>query len=118
MFITPYTSQQPVDDFGLRFSDLSFSASLAATTDTTLTIPGSAPRFKALIKVDGEVWVAVNQTAAVPAGATFASTTSELVNAYYHLCRDVKQGDVLHFYTATASTNVSVVLYSTYTTSS
>ena len=38
--ITPYTSQQPVDDFGLRFANLLYNVSLAATTDTTLTIPG------------------------------------------------------------------------------
>ncbi len=112
--VTPYISQQPVDDFGLRFADLKYSASLAATTDTTLTIPGKAQRYKALIKVknNGIVWVALNATAAVPAGTTFAATTSELVNDKSTLCREIKAGDVLHFYTATATTDVSVVLYS------
>lgn len=111
--ITPYVSQQPVDDFGLRFADLKFSASLAATTDTTLTVPGNAGRYKAVIKVEnnGLVWVANNETAAVPAGSTFQSTTSELINDAKSLCREVKAGDVLHFYTATAGTDVSVVLY-------
>jgi len=111
--ITPYTSQQPVDDFGLLFSKLKFSASLAATTDTTLTIPGQAQRYKALIKVEnnGLVWVALNATAAVPAGGTFAATTSELINDNSTLCREVKSGDVLHFFTATAGTDISVVLY-------
>ena len=110
--ITPYISQQPVDDFGSRFANLKYSAALAATTDTTLTIPGNAPSYKAIIKVDANVvWVALNATAAVPAGMSFASTTSELVSDNTPLCREVKSGDVLHFYTATATTNVSVVLY-------
>jgi hypothetical protein len=113
MIIPPYTSQQPVDDFGLQFTALKYSASLAATTDTSLTIPGKAPRYKAVIKVEnnGLVWVALNTTAAVPAGSTFAATTSELINDAKSLCREVKSGDVLHFITATAGTDVSVVLY-------
>lgn len=111
--LTPYTSQQPVNDFGLGFPSLKYSASLAATTDTTLTIPGAAQRYKAVIKVDANlVWVALNATAAVPAGTSFASTTSELISDNDTLCREVKAGDVLHFFTATATTNVSVVLYS------
>lgn len=112
--VTPYLSQQPVDDFGLRFADLKYSASLAATTDTALTIPGAARNYKAVIKVKsaGLVWAAINATAAVPAGASFAATTSELITDAKSLCREVKSGDVLHFYTATANTDVSVVLYS------
>jgi hypothetical protein len=111
--ITPYTSQQPTDDFSLRFTQLKYSASLAASTDTTLTIPGSAQTYKALIKVkeNGIVWAALNAVATVPAGATFAATSSELINDNKAICREVKAGDVLHFITATAATDVSVVLY-------
>jgi len=114
MIPTPYLSQQPVDDFGLRFANLKYNASLAATTDTTLTVPSDAQRYKAVMKVEnnGLVWVALNATAAVPVGGTFASTTSELINDAKSLCREVKAGDVLHFYTATAGTDVSVVFYS------
>jgi hypothetical protein len=117
--LTPYTSQQPVDDFGLRFSNLQVSASLAATTDTAWTIPNAAPRYKAIINSSGAVWVALQPkgtpsiVAAVPVGASFATTTSELVSG--KLCRDVRAGDTLHFFTSTASTNVSIVLYSEYT---
>lgn len=111
--IRPYTSQQPVDDFGLLFASLKYSASLASATDTTLTIPGKAQRYKAVIKVEnnGLVWVALNATAAVPAGSTFAASTSELINDAKSICREVSAGDVLHFITATAGTDVSVVLY-------
>lgn len=108
---TPYLSQQPVDDFGLRFSNFLFSVTLNATTDTTLTVPITASRFKALIKhkVGTNVWVSVNNVATIPAGNTFANTQSELINGT--LCREVKSGDVLHFITSTASTDVSVAFY-------
>jgi hypothetical protein len=109
----PYLSQQPVDDFGLRFSDLKYSATLAATTDTTFTVPGNSPRYKAIIKCSAGVWVAHNAVAAVPVGATFQPTTSELASGAV-LCREVKAGDVLHFFCATPAP-VSIVLYSLYT---
>ncbi len=111
MIPTPYISQQPVDDFSLRFSGLKYSVTLGAASDTTLTVPSTAARFKAVmkVKVGAEAWVAVNGTAAVPAGASFAATTSEMINST--LCREVNSGDVLHFITATASTDVSVVFY-------
>lgn len=111
--IKPYIANYTVDDFGQLFASLKYSASIAATTDTTLTIPSSARRFKALIKVENATWVAVNATAAVPAGATFAATTSELIPAGAEICREVEKADVLHFYTATADTDISVVLYAT-----
>lgn len=112
-FITPYTSQQPVDDFGLQFAGLKYSATLAITTDTSLTVPGAAPRYKAVIKCEpaGYVWVALNATAAAPAGGSFAATTSELLTEGQRMCREVKAGDVLHFFSGTATTDVSVVLY-------
>lgn len=109
----PYTSQQPIDDFGLTFANIFYSASLAATTDTSLTVPGAASRYKAVIRCEpnATVWVALNATAAVPAGASFAVTTSELIPVNGTLCRDVASGDVLHFYTATAATDVGVAFY-------
>ena len=112
----PYTSQQPIDDFSLGFSDLKFSATLDTSTDTTLTIPGVDTRYKALIKMDGVVndavtWVALNATAAIPAGATFAATNSEMLTGSTVLCRDVVAGNVLHFFTSASGVNVSVVLY-------
>ncbi len=118
MFITPYTGQQPVTDYSLRFPGLKYSATLAINTDTTLTIPGDAPRYKMIVKTvdnggtkDGEVWVALNGTAAVPAGATFAATTSELVTKHNILCREVNKADVIHFIATAANADVSVVLY-------
>lgn len=108
--------------WGLPFTDLKYSASLAITTDTTLTVPSSgaigAPlnqvnRFLAVINVEANlsVWCALNETAAVPAGAGFAATTSDLIIGGQFYAREVKAGDVLHFLAPTAGTDVSVLFY-------
>jgi len=55
-----------------------------------------------------QVWVALNEIAEAPAGASFATTTSELNPS----ARTVKAGDVLHFYTDDATGSVvSAVIY-------
>ena len=108
-----YTSLQQNDDFGLTFSSLKYSATLPASTDKTLTVPGSSARFKAIMKAeaDGVVYVANGATAAVPAGANFAAVSSEMIPVNGVLCREVKAGDVLHFITAGTDIDVSVVFY-------
>jgi len=122
---TMYKLQKDVagyNGFGLPFSDLKYSASLAITTDTTLTVPSSgaigAPlnqvnRFLALVQVEAnlEVWSALNAVAAVPAGSTFAATTSELIIGGEYYAREVKAADVMHFFAPTAGTDISVVFY-------
>lgn len=111
--VTPYLSQQPVDDFGLRFSNLKFSASIASLTEETFTVPGDAPRYKAIFRTFGfGVYVALNETAEQPAGATFALTTSEQISLLA-LCREVKAGDVIHCYNSDPGSPiaVTVVLY-------
>jgi len=109
----PYIAQQNVDDYGLLFSDTKYSATLAASTDTSLTVPGAAKRYKAVMKAEssGNVYVANNTTAAVPAGASFAAVSSELIPVNGVLCREVKAGDVLHFITAGTNIDVSVIFY-------
>lgn len=111
--ITPYLAQQTVTDYSSRFSNLKYSATLAITTNTTLTVPGNAPKYKAVIKCmpSGQVWVAINATAAAPGGSTFAATTSELLTEDYPLCREVNAGEVLNFFSSTATTNVSVSFF-------
>ena len=122
---TQYKLQKDVagyNGFGLQFSDQKFSATLPATTDTTLTVPSSgsigAPlnnvnKFLAVIQVTANmsVYCAVNATAAVPAGATFQSTTSDLIVGSEYYAREVKAGDVLHFLAAKADTDVCVMFY-------
>lgn len=108
----PYLSQQPVDDFGLLFSNLSYSVTLNVATDTVLVVPSVASRFKAVIRTraGSVVWVALNNIATLPAGNTFAPTKSEIINVT-GLCREVRAGDVLHFITNDPSMDVSVAFY-------
>ena len=106
--------------FGLAFSDTKVSATVAASTDTTYTIGGDAAmgaiaqpsvnKYLAIFSYEpgSQVWVANNAVAAVPVGASFASTASELNPS----ARVVNAGDVLHFFTPDAGgAVVSVVIY-------
>lgn len=122
---TQYKLQKDVagyNGFGLQFSDQKYSASLAITTDTTLTVPSSsamgAPlnsvnKFLAVIQVEANlsVWCALNTTAAVPAGSTFAATNSDLIIGGEYYAREVKAADVLHFLAPTAGTDICVMFY-------
>lgn len=112
------------NDFGQEYCVDTYTATLTINTDTGLTVPGygsmgnfTAPsknKFMAVIRVtDGaSVWFAVNATAAVPAGASFAASTSELIiGGPDPFGKVVKTGDILHFFSAAANISVSVALY-------
>jgi len=92
-----------------------FSATIAATTDTTLTVPSNFQNWIAVITVEPSktVWFALNTAAAAPAGATFASSSSELIGYGFPLnnSKKVNAGDVLHFFSETGTANMSVALY-------
>ena len=125
MMTTQYKLQKDVagyNGFGLQFSDTKYSASLAATTDTTVTVPekgamgaalNAVNRWLAVIAVEANasVWSAVNVTAAVPVGATFAATNSDLIIGGEYYAREVKGGDVLHFLAPVAGTDICVMFY-------
>lgn len=112
------------NDFAQLPSDQIYNATLAATTNTQLTVPGGGTmgnlssytnvnKVLAVVRVSegDEVWVAVNQTADVPAGASFALDTSEIVTCQNVYCKYLSVGDVLNFYTAGSTTSVSVAFY-------
>lgn len=121
--MTPFALTRDINSFngfGLPFSDNKYSATIAQSTDTTLTIPGSAPmgyvnnitvnKYIAIFSYEpgAQVWVANGVTAAIPVGATFASTDSEQNPS----ARQVDAGDVLHFFTPdSGGASISVVLY-------
>lgn len=105
--------------FGLAFSDTKYSATLAAAGEKTITVPqgntlGSGistatHKFLAIFSFQpgANVWVALNATAAVPASASFTTTTSELNPT----ARYVSAGDVIHFVTADTTADVGVTFY-------
>lgn len=115
-----------INDFGQQYSDQIYNATLTAGTNTTLTVPGGGlmgaitsfggsannNKVMAVIRTTGDVWVAVNKTAAVPAGASFAKDTSELVTNVCDKAYLVNVGDVLNFISKAATTpSVSVAFY-------
>lgn len=110
-----------VNEWGQPFCDTIFTATLGAGAETTLAVPAkaamgtqSADRFNKFLAVfsvqqNAKVWVAVNGTAAVPAGAAFAASTSEMINPAAS-CKYCKTGDTLHFISAAAA-DISVAFY-------
>lgn len=91
------------------FSTNKFSATLTTGSEQTITVPSNFTNWIVVFSFEPGtvVWVALNATAAVPAGATFASTTSELNPS----TRTVKAGDVIHLITSSTSADVGVSLY-------
>lgn len=122
---TQYKLQKDVagyNGFGLQFSDLKYSATLAATTDESLAVPlkGSIGtpldiinKWLAVIQVkaNAEVWFALNTAATVPAGGTFALTASDLIIGSQYYGVEVKAGDVMHFLAPVAATDILVKFY-------
>ncbi len=116
---TPYNISsitKGVNGFGLPFCDQIYSVTLSAATEATVTVPGTGAmgslgvdKFIAVFSYETNigVWVSVNATATVPAGATLVATASELNPP----AKYVKAGDVIHVITATAATDMSVAFY-------
>jgi hypothetical protein len=114
------TTVQGINGFGSPFCATIYSATLAAATNTTLTVPGKAAigmgsatptknRYLAVFSYapSSKVWVANNATATVPAGASFTATSSELNPP----AKIVAAADVINMI-CTAGADVSIALYS------
>lgn len=96
--------------FGPPISSDIYTASLTNGSEQTFTVPSDSQEWLASFSYQaGTVnWVAINNTASVPAGATFASANSVLNPGVLK----VFAGDVIHVVTATATSEISVSLYS------
>lgn len=110
-----------VNSFGTQFCSTSYSSTLAANTDTSLDVPGSAVVGMAPAQQVHDTWLAVfhyayganvyvalNTAAAAPVGAPFGATASVLNPS----AKVVKAGDVIHFL-CVAGCVVTVELFST-----
>lgn len=117
-----YKNQSCFNAFGASFCDDVYSATLKAAADTVVNVPltqvigapsaTSFNKFLAVIVVDAsaDVFVSINATAVVPAGATFAKASSELVPANQLYAKSVKAGDIIHFISP-GTPSVTVAFY-------
>ena len=97
-------------DETLPFSDVCFQVALAANTDDTITVPGTATtQYQALFSYTStsNVFVRKNAVAGVPAGGTIEE---EQYNEFRPEKRYVRGGDVIHLITPDASAYVGVSL--------
>ncbi len=106
------------NDFGQQFGLQNYNCALAATTDTTLTVPlftgvgkvnDQVPKIFAVFGYASgvTVYVANNAITALPSLAASFTQDSSIINP---ICREVKGGDVLHFYSV-AGGNMTVAFY-------
>lgn len=101
---------QGYNAYAPRFPTNAYSASMTTATSSSITVSGENKNWIAVFSYQpgAVIWVSVNHTAAMPAGATFASTTSILLPAQLH----VNAGDTISFYNNSSTTqDVGVSLY-------
>lgn len=101
---------QGYNAFAPLFATDRYSATLAAAGNATVTVPSNFSNWVASFSYTpgSNIWAAYNGTAAAPAGATFASTTSELNPG----ARAVVAGDTINFKnTGSSSADVGVTFY-------
>ena len=101
---------QGYNAFAPFISDINYSATIASGASQSITVPSSNENWIVSLayQYGSDVWVAVNNTAAPPSGATFSSTNSILTPAQLH----VKAGDTISFYNNSATgQDVGVSLY-------
>lgn len=87
-----------------------YSAAFASGDEDDITVPSTSDEWIAVFSYQpgGTIWVSVNDTAAPPAGNTFAATTSFLLPAQLK----VKKGDTISCYNnSTTDQDVGIALY-------
>jgi hypothetical protein len=92
-----------------------YTATLAASGASSITVPSNFSTWVMYVRVqpNGWVWVRNGGTAAIPAGATFAASSSELVCGTIEYRRAVKAGDVISFITANTTCDIEVAFQAT-----
>lgn len=102
---------QGYNAFAPAFAQDAFSATLDSGGGTdSITVPGNFQNWIVAFSYQpgSDIWVAVNASAAAPAGITFAATVSELNPA----SRTVQAGDEISVLNnGSADADVGIVLY-------
>lgn len=90
-----------------------FTATLAAATARSVTVPSSSPIWIMYVRVqpNGWVWASRTTTAAVPASSSLAAAQSELIDGTIEYKRTVYAGDTISFITANTTCDIEVAFY-------
>jgi hypothetical protein len=108
---------QGYNTFAPNVSTDKYSATLASTGNSTITLPTNANIWIVSFSFEpgSDVWVAYNATASAPVGATFATTTSELLpgsRTLPALQNDGKTATYINIYNNSAgNADIGVILY-------
>ncbi|CEG60971.1 hypothetical protein [Legionella micdadei] len=91
-----------------------FTATLAANTAESVTVPSNFPIWIMYVRVqpNGWVWCSRTDTAAVPAGGTLTSSKSELIAGTIEYKRTVYAGDTISFLTPNTTCDIEVAFFS------
>ena len=94
----------------VKVSDDNHAATLASSTELTLTVPSKLERYFVIFRYayGGTVLVANSDSSITPAGSGSFSSTNACINPEM---LEVKGGSTLRFYTTDTSTSVTVSFY-------
>lgn len=101
---------QGMNAYAPMLSDTMYSATIASGAHQNVTVPSINENWIVVFSYQfgSDIWVSVNNTAAAPAGATFAATTSFLTPAQLK----VKAGDTISCFNNNASgQDVGIAFY-------
>jgi len=93
-----------------QFSTDIWTATLAAGTAASITVPSSHSKWimNVTVQPNGWCWVSRTTTAAIPAGGSFATSSSDLAVGTQEFQRTVFAGNVISFITANMTCDVKV----------
>lgn len=94
-----------------------FTATLAASTAESVTVPSNYASWIMYVRVqpNGWCWCSRTTTAAVPVGGTLAAAKSELIVGTVEYRRVVLAGDTISFITANTTCDIEVAFQATLT---
>ncbi len=100
---------QGFNTYAPKQPEIIFSATLANGDNESITVPNTFENWILAVSYQPgtATYMSVNDTAAAPAGATFAATTSELNPPV----RRVLAGDVVDFVTVSTTADLTVSLW-------
>ncbi len=104
---------QGLNAYAPPFSTNIYTATLAAATAKSITVPSNQAIWIMYVRVqpNGWVWCSRTGTAAVPAGSSFAASASELIDGTIEFKRTVYAGDTISFITANTTCDIEVAFY-------